>query len=163
MLFVKAGPSFPAMIVAENPSLWRSFNRFRRFSVQLTGMRRFLQPRLFGRVGRRFTLHKAWDQGLGRRHRDPRADRSLIDPCYRPDASLFRDSGNPCSSEPPDGQVKTSPLRLAWSPRGHRNVIGRPSRKALSGYVLDFTRERVVPQERLELPTPSLRMRCSTN
>src|SRR5215212_1584482 len=44
MFFVKAGPSFPAMIVAENPSLRRSFNRFRRVSVQLTGMRRFLQP-----------------------------------------------------------------------------------------------------------------------
>src|SRR4051812_44094530 len=44
MAFVKAGPSFPAMTVAEKPSLLSSFNRFRRFSVQFVTMRRFLQP-----------------------------------------------------------------------------------------------------------------------
>src|SRR3954470_23935876 len=44
MAFVKAGPSFPAMTVAEKPSLLSSLNRFRRFSVQFTTMRRFLQP-----------------------------------------------------------------------------------------------------------------------
>src|SRR5215217_6820096 len=89
MAFVKAGPSFPAMIVAENPSLRRSFRRFRRVSVQLTGMRRFLQPRLFGRVEGRFALYKARDQGLGRRDRDGRSDLPLLGPCYRPDASLL--------------------------------------------------------------------------
>src|SRR5215212_5957200 len=35
MLLVKAEPSFPAMTLAENPSLLRSFRHFRRFSVQL--------------------------------------------------------------------------------------------------------------------------------
>src|SRR5215211_2297271 len=44
MAFVKAGPSFPAMTVAEKPSLFSSFNRFRRFSVQFATMRRFLRP-----------------------------------------------------------------------------------------------------------------------
>src|SRR4051812_15679265 len=44
MAFVKAGPSFPAMTVAEKPSLLSSFKRFRRFSVQFATMRRFLQP-----------------------------------------------------------------------------------------------------------------------
>src|SRR5687768_13909324 len=35
MLLVNDGPSFLAMSVAENPSLWNSFSRSTRFSVQL--------------------------------------------------------------------------------------------------------------------------------
>src|SRR5829696_218159 len=45
MAFVKAAPSFPAITVAEKPSLLSSFNRFRRFAVQFATMRRFLRPR----------------------------------------------------------------------------------------------------------------------
>src|SRR3954451_2979739 len=62
MLLVKAGPSLPAMIVAENPSLWRSFSRFRRVSVQLTGMRRSSSPALW-QIGGRLALYKVRDQG----------------------------------------------------------------------------------------------------
>src|SRR5829696_4557611 len=67
MAFVKAGPSFPAMTMAEKPSLLSSFNRFRRFSVQFATMRRFLPARLFGPLPHRLAsggmVRKAGDVG----------------------------------------------------------------------------------------------------
>src|SRR3954452_15212286 len=70
MAFVKAGPSFPAMTVAEKPSLLSSFKRFRRFSVQFATMRRFLQlgssARFRSRLASGAMVRKAGPNGITR-------------------------------------------------------------------------------------------------